>query len=198
MCVGFLTLGAGAGCVVTDQIDFPEEPNYPPTILDAPASAALIGRIIWIDKASTPMWHMAVKVRELNVTQPLKARWRLVTKDDLMPHFFEQPLAVQGDQLLRDLQFDVQSDSLHVDECALLQLAVSGSFVNRTDPVYFDATKDDTNSDLALASWTIWEGQGPSETADQLEHVASSCITIEAFLPTVMSTTTAGAAGAQP
>jgi hypothetical protein len=158
-------------------------------IVAAPSTPP-INSVIWINKSEQSMWSMAVKVRELNVTQELGVHWRLVNKDDMTPPFFSADLLPQGDQALRDLPFDVQSDTLRDNECARLDLAVSGSFIKRSDPGLFAETKNDENTDIAQASWWIWEGLGQADTSmTEKAHIAASCPTDETLL--VLPTATA-------
>jgi hypothetical protein len=173
--------------LVTDQVEFPTDPDIPPMILDAPHSLAPIGSQVWIDKAAQPSWEMSVRVRELNLGQELKAHWRLVNKDDPKPLFSERKLP-EGDSELRDLEFTVQSDSLRDGECARLDLAVSGSFSKHIDdPKWFDQPNNDHDDDLDTASWWIFEGEGPTKTSDaDKARILSSCITDDMLLPQPM------------
>jgi hypothetical protein len=154
-------------------------------ILDEPFTPTPLGSPIWVDKShGQSMWPMKVRVRELNVEQELRFHWRLVSKDDMMPQFFDRPLDPQGDAVLRDLEFVVQSDPLRDRQCARLDLAVSGSFFkNTSDPGLFAFTREDDvdNSDLAVVSWLIFEGPGQTNTSDlDKAHIVSSCPTVDA------------------
>jgi len=153
-------------------------------IVDTPSTLTPVGSQIWIDKSSMTMFSMDVKIRELNVSQTLTVHWRLATKDDPNPRFTSVVLKPQGDMVLRDFPFTVQTDPLHEHECAQLQLAVSGSFFpNREDPKYFDIPNDDDDSDIAEATWLVLEGKGQAMTSDaDKAHLLSSCATVEALL----------------
>jgi hypothetical protein len=156
-------------------------------IVDAPNTDTPIGSVIWIDKSTMTMFTMAVKVRELNVTQTLQVHFRLATKDDMNPRFTAQDLIPQGGMPLRDLMFQVQTDPLHEHECAQLQVAVSGSFIHSDNPSYFDISRSDDNADVAEANWWIWEGKGQAQTTDlDKAHLLSSCATMETKLTQTM------------
>jgi hypothetical protein len=171
--------GAGVGCLVTDQIEFEGEQNVAPMIIDVPSPLAEIGEIVWIDKSARTMVPLPVKVREANISEPLEARWRLVSKDDPQPLFDWQPVAQTGEEL-RDLTIDLETDRLHDGECARLDLAVSGSFKQRHEAIYFKVTDSEDDTDLDVVKWWIWEGRGQALTStEERSRIAASCPTNE-------------------
>src|SRR5258705_531008 len=111
MVLGWLVCGPSAGCVVTDKIEFDTEQNVPPMIVDTPSEETPIGRILWVHKATSSMVTFSVKVRDPNVTQALKAHWRLVSKDDPTPQFDSKDVSITGD-VVRDLTFELQTSPL--------------------------------------------------------------------------------------
>jgi hypothetical protein len=174
------------GCLVTDKITFPTEPDIPPMILDAPGTSTPIGTILWVNKATKPEVRLPVKVREENATQPLEAHWRVLTVGNDAPPFEVLPLP-QG--LLRDLDVVIQTSSLHMGECHRVELAVSGHFFTSKKPAFFDLTPLDEQ--VARASWTLWEGRGEAQaTAEEKAKLIDSCNAIEALLMPAMSTST--------
>ena len=108
MALGWLVCGGSVGCLVTDQIEFDTDCNVPPMIIDVPSPVAAIDQIVWIDKSTTKMFSLAVKVRDENITEPLQAHWRIVSKEDPLPRFETVAITVSGDEL-RDLSIDVQT-----------------------------------------------------------------------------------------
>jgi len=172
---------------VTDKITFPTEPDIPPMIVDAPGTSTPIGSPLWVNKATTPEFKLHVGVREQNITQELEAHWRVLTSGDPSPPFESLPLPQQG-QVLRDLEFSVQTNRLRMGECAHVELAVSGSFFpNRTAPAFFDAAPKD--EDVAHANWTVWEGRGNAlATPEEKAKLVDSCNAIEALLMPAMTT----------
>jgi len=185
--MALLSLGS-EGCLVTDKITFPTEPDIPPMIVDAPGTSTPIGSVLWVNKASTPAeFRLPVQVRDENLTQPLEAHWRVLTAGNASPPFDTFPLSPQG-QLLRDLTVVVRNDSLHMGECHRVELAVSGSFFpNRTAPAFFDAAPKD--EDVAHASWTVWEGRGDAlATPEEKAKLVDTCNAIEALLMPAMTT----------
>jgi hypothetical protein len=180
MVLGWLVCGPSAGCVVTDKIEFDAEQNVPPMIVDTPSEETPIGHILWVNKATSSMVTLSVKVRDPNVTQALKAHWRLVSKDAPTPPFDFKDVAVTGD-LVRDLTFELQTSPLGDGQCARLELVVSGSFKTETGPQNFDQTR--TEGDIDSAEWLIWEGEGPNKTsAAEQARLLSSCPTNESLL----------------
>jgi hypothetical protein len=167
--------GAGVGCLVTDQIEFEGEQNVAPMIIDVPGAAHAIGHPFWIDKSARTMVSLPVNVREANVSEPLQARWRLVSKDDPQPMFAEQAVTVTGEEL-RALRIDLETNRLQDGECARLELAVSGSFKPRHEPIYFKVTESEDDRDLDTVSWQIWEGPGLALTSTvERSRLAASC-----------------------
>jgi hypothetical protein len=187
MAIAGLLGGAGVGCLVTDTIEFDGERNTPPMIFDAPFPVAKIGDWLWIDKSARTMFELRVKVREPNVNEPLLARWRVVSKNDPEPPFDQKEVARTGEEV-RDLAIDVQTDVLHDGECALLELAVSGSFEERRDPQFFASTNSEDDRDLAIVMWTIWEGEGPPRTTpEEKARLITSCPSNEKLLLTPLT-----------
>ncbi len=194
---GLLALCCG-GCLVTDKIVFPVDPDIPPTILDEPGTQTpKIGAIFCIDKPATPEWSLTVKVRDQNPQQELWAHWRVVGDNDPTPPFEKDmvPLPAVG-QLGRDFTFKVQSDTLQEGKCHHLQLAVSGSFFDHTDPRFDDPRYFDFPSnidDLAEASWWVWEGKCDPATGDSARLLASCQAKL--LTPSMAATTTSSAMG---
>ncbi len=90
------------GCLVTGEIDFQVEQNVPPVVLDKPGTDAPIGHILWLDKDAQNTWEIVVDVRDENVGQALKARWRVVTETEKEPEF--KPADLPGvEELIREL-----------------------------------------------------------------------------------------------
>ena len=172
------------GCLVTDKITFPTDPDIPPMILDAPGTNTPIGWTLWVNKATTPEVRLPVRVRDQNLTQPLEAHWRVLTAGNDSPPFESKPVPLG--QLLRDFEVVVQSGMLHTGECHRVELAVSGNFFpNRNTPAFFDAAP--IEEDVAHASWSVWEGRGEAQaTAEEKAKLVDTCNAIEALLMPAM------------
>ena len=184
--LGFLPF-ALSGCLVTDEITFDEEADLPTVIVDVPSSKTPIGSIVWLDKDAQPFWEFKVRVRDENLSQTLKAHYRVVTEDNALPDFVERVLPAT-DTVLRDLDFPVMSESLRDGECHHLQLVVSGAFFDLLRPELFDIVQPGREADIAYASWWLWEGPGDMLATDpDKARLAQTCGAIEdLLLPTVV------------
>jgi hypothetical protein len=176
-----------SGCLVTDEITFPEEPQFPPTILDVPGTDTPIGGILWVDlKQVTNEWRLKVQVRDDNIDEVLEARYRVwVGGEPALPAWESAEIPPSGAAMRETYEVPVRFGYLRDDTCHRVELAVSGSFVRRTAPVYFDVLngQGERDDDIARASWTILEGEGEAKTDDvQALLLLRSCETIEAFL----------------
>jgi hypothetical protein len=180
----FMGLGwcvsCSSGCLVTDVIPFEEQPVEPPVILDSPTSARRIGFPFWMDKTTYTMWTMAVVVREKDATRPLTAHFRIVDPEvDVTrnpPPFDAIPVPAGGiDPELRDLTFQVQTDSLALNHCHRLELAVSGHFLDFSDPPFFSLVEKAFKDDLATAVWPVFEGTGDPATSPNAADLLNSC-----------------------
>lgn len=153
-----LVSGPGTGCLVTDEIMFENEPDFPPVILDALRPVARIGTHVWIDSsADIKTWPLDVRVHDENILQPLVAHWRVVADDTRKDPSFEEVKLPKG-QLVRDLRILVQTEALELGTCHKLELVVSGSFFKKLDPPYFEAVPDGAEADVAKAVWWLLEG----------------------------------------
>lgn len=177
-----------SGCLVTDQIDFQEESDFPPSFQNEPTAPAL-GTVIRINRAAptTPTMPVSIKVRirDENVQQALTLRVRIRFKNDGgNPPYNTIPVPISG-TAVRELPVPLQTDQLRPGQCHLLELAVSGSFITSTPPIFLARETKDPD-DLAVASWTIWEGD--VMTPEEQAKIADTC-------PVVTDLTASGALG---
>jgi len=169
-----LVSGPCAGCLVTDEIMFENEPNFPPVILDAPSPTAPIGSHVWIDSsADVKTWPLSVRVRDKNINQPLVAHWRVVADAERKDPSFE-PLNLPPGLLVRDLKILVQTEALELGTCHKLELVVSGSFFKKVDPAYFEAVPDGAEDDVAKAVWWLLEGDMHA-SAEEKARLIDTC-----------------------
>jgi hypothetical protein len=168
------------GCLVTEEIPFDGEPNLPPVILSTPGEPK-IGSIVWINKSALPRWMLRVQVRDENVEQPLEAHFRIRRSSEMFAQFDSLPVPSATGTPLRDLDIFVDTASLHDYECHRLELAVSGSFIEEeTSPETFQIVTD--RSDIAFASWWLWEGEGRDTPDANKLAVLESCAGFEEYL----------------
>jgi hypothetical protein len=178
-----------SACLVTDEIGFPEEEQFPPTIIDVPGTEIPIGAIFWVDLEGHIQneWSLPVRIRDDNVEQTLKARYRILREGDPLPAWTESEIAPSGVVTREDYTVTVPYGELRRKECHRVELVVSGSFLRRTDPRFFDVLNDEGESygDIARVAWTIWEGKGERDTLDgDKVLLINSCAAIESFLQT--------------
>jgi hypothetical protein len=181
---------AGSGCVVTDKIMFPTEPDFPPDILEGSNSYPL-GTPIWVDKAASDSeLKMKVVVRDENLDQSLEAQWRLVTVGDETPPIHPEIVPLPGSDGTRDLSFSVPSTLLANGKCYQLELAVSGGFLipkdSRRAPDFFGVPKGSPD-DVDIARWLILEGQ-PNPSADVAMRLLASCPVNPPMTPSASTT----------
>lgn len=172
-----------SACLVTDEIQFPEDVSYPPTIVDVPG-AEIIGAIVWIDLEGHPQneWSFPIRIRDDNVDQTLDARYRVVPGGETLPLWTQDEIAPSGSPVREDYEVKVRFGDLKPGKCHRVELAVSGTFVKRSrpSPGLFHVTTDE--DDLALVSWTIWEGTGASATTGEKALLIDNCEAIDTFL----------------
>lgn len=189
-----------SACLVTDEIQFPEDVPYPPTIIDVPGAEIQIGSIVWVDLAEHPQneWRLPVRIRDDNVDQTLEARYRVVWQEDLSPMWAKDEIVPSGSPTREDYDVKVRFGDLQPGACHHVELVVSGSFLRRTENSFFDVLNDEgqSNDDIARASWTILEGKGEiAPSADEkvraamnerIARLLESCETSEKFLEDVV------------
>jgi len=151
------------GCLVTERVDFPEEPFCPPSVTTRPGADFPVDSIIIFDLDDTPTVEpdagtggsqelvFEVLVRDCNVNQPLRAQLAV----DLRPEF--------GGVLLSHLDLSVErtgsdsrpfDDALSRDEllrldpgCHRVDMFVSEQFGPIGEPV--------RSGDLGTAVWWL-------------------------------------------
>jgi hypothetical protein len=167
-----------SACLVTDEITFPEEVPYPPTIVDVPGSEIPIGTILWLDidqRTGHPQneWRIPVRIRDDNVDQELQTRYRVLREGSLLPPWTPDVIAPSGSPTREDYEVKVRFGDLRPGQCHRLELVVSGSFLRRTDPRFFDVLNDEgeMNGDIARASWTILEGSATTAFVDSCKAI---------------------------
>jgi hypothetical protein len=144
-----------SGCLITNPVEFEQEENVPPVIVDAARSDNPIGSILEVDFSAGPgRIAIPVRVRDENLFEDLVARIRVVTLSVPEPDFLPVDIPEQG-ELMRDLTVFVESGEIAAGECQQLELVVSGSFVLGEEPDLFDVVIEP--GDIGRASWTIWE-----------------------------------------
>lgn len=175
-----------SGCLVTDEIQFPQDVPYPPTIVGVPGAEFQIATIIWIDLKGHAQneWKLPVRIRDDNVDQTLEARYRVLQPGEPSPRWARDEIAPSGSPVREDYEVKVRFGDLLPGECHRVELVVSGSFLRRTENKFFDVLNDEgeASGDIARASWTILEGD-PSDPEIEKKKalLLDSCKAIESL-----------------
>lgn len=183
-----------AGCLVTDSIEPPPEPNSPPVVSSPTYS---VGSVILFDKTKNAGGlSIPVVVRDEDTTAPLKVRWRVITNQTIHLDYDcpEDEITATG-SVLRDGMVTVMSADFNPGTCSVVELVVSASFLGdcklNPEPTLFDRTTNRNDNDAALgrAFFWVWEvSTNPLADNVKAQQLLSSCPT----LPYQMITPTAG------
>lgn len=172
-------------CVVTDPIDFKDEVDVPPVILDDPTLPN--GSIIKFEKlaAGDPGAKEIVidlQIRDDNVHQSLSIRTRITKADGstILSKCPDTALARQGEPISY-YPLTIPQTSLNSGECHKVEVVVSGHFGQCYDDTaranrFFDVVSFDHPDDIARATYWIWE-VGNNVLADPVaaQTLVSSC-----------------------
>lgn len=155
-----------AGCVVTNPIEFKNEVDVPPVILDDPTLPN--GSIIKFEKVEASAQSakeivIDLQIRDDNVLLPLSIRTR-ITKADRSTILSECPdkaLARQGEPISY-FPLTIPQALLNPGECHKVEVVVSGHFGDCYDDTaranrFFDVVSFDHPDDIARATYWIWE-----------------------------------------
>ena len=175
-----------SGCLVTEQIIPPEEPNGPPVIISDPA----VGTQILLNGMNE--LRIGLTVRNENTTEPLKVRFQLDSKN--LPDPDERPLdfpcpevenviAGTGPLFREEFPLRIPGMKFPRNACTKLTVAVSADFFSckNLDPRLWNVTTfslqdDDDDGHRALATYYILEDSGnPLVNADAALRVLTTC-----------------------
>jgi hypothetical protein len=128
-----------SGCIATSPIDFPEDENFPPSVVsEATAEYPLreIGQLNLDDPVDEPEVPLEVIVRDPNIDQTLE--YRIFLDSTNPPASAEVPidqgtLPPTGD-VERPRTFTVSYDQLPPGVCHKIELVVVGSFAGFVEP----------------------------------------------------------------
>lgn len=127
------------GCIVASPIDFPEDENFPPSVVSeatAPYPLREIGQLNLDDPVDEPEVPLEVTVRDSNIDQTLE--YRIFLDSTNPPASAERPidegtLPPTGD-VERPRTFTVSYDLLTPGVCHKIELVVVGSFFGFVEP----------------------------------------------------------------
>jgi hypothetical protein len=185
------------GCLVTDPIDFENEPNVPTSLLAAPGSSIGIGEPFWIDREQrtdtgefVTSWSLSLQLRDENLGDELEARWRVVTVGRPQPNF-DCVRFSEGLTPIRDLELTIKESDLSPRRCHRLELIATrmeaffraGERCELQDPATFSFIEFEDVEQPARASWVIFEGPGAADlTQEEKGLLIDSCNALEDLL----------------
>lgn len=184
--VGLAALGLASGCLVTDPIEFERPRNNPPAFVAEQPARLQVGEIKYVDNRQAASWPFTLRIRDVDVTQDLEARWRIVTVGDDMPMRAPTIFLPATGEVTRDFDIIIESTRLRTDNCHRVEIAVSGSFDKPFEGDPEDLTEFTDRSDredLALFSFWIWEGERASNDPAK---IVDTCVT-RTYEPPVVS-----------
>jgi hypothetical protein len=175
-----LTLG---GCLVTDSVEPPPVPNFPPLVLSTytPGSA-----ILFDASKTTSGLVIPFEIRDEDTSEVLKPRWRVTSGsrpqstglDYTCP---EIPIPGTGSVIRSNQSITVSVDKFVPGSCSVVELIVSAHFLSCSkypEPGFFDVTTnaDDNDAALGRAFFWVWEtSNNPLTDNAKAQQLLSSC-----------------------
>jgi hypothetical protein len=163
-----------SGCLVTDQFTLEPQPQTSPVILAGDPSYP-IGGIIKFDASTTNMLRIPLQIRDENLTEPLKLRWR--TKTTAPVACPDLPVTGSG-MLLRDALLVINAPEFDPGSCTRVDVVVSAVFTDcnkRKDPQYFDFPTTDDDNDVGLATFWVWEVGSDPISPSAAQKLVTTC-----------------------
>jgi hypothetical protein len=173
------------GCVVTDPVEFKNEVDVPPTIIDDPQFPN--GSIILfenVEGGGEKALRIQPKIRDENVDQVLKVRLMITRAADAIVYTCPET-ALLGGSTLRDYDIVVPQIYLNPGECHKVDVAVSGHFTRCRDDKelaekLFADVDEDHSGDIARATFWVWEvSNNVLGNAAATQNLVNSCKAIE-------------------
>jgi hypothetical protein len=171
-----------SGCLVTSAVEFEEEANVPPVVLDS--AEFPFGEVIEFDRRVPQDLRVGVRVRDENLDDELEIRARVSVEGNDPSRTF---LICQADRFrypngtpIRDaLDLVLNQTQIMPGVCSQLEVFVSSRFLREcedTDERFFDQPQD--REDIARAAYLIWEMSGdPRTNPTSSQAIVNSCET---------------------
>jgi hypothetical protein len=189
---GLFALLTTSGCLVTDQIELPPVPQSPPIVSLTDYDDD--GIIVFNRDANNEML-MELQVRNEDVTEPLKMRWRIAS-GELPPgapsryYTCPEPEVMRTGVLTRTAQLNIVATNFNRGKCSRVDVIVSGSFKtcrpDRDDDGWDITTQDDDDADIGRLSFWVWATDSvndPFLRQDVAQQLAASCLTVDYRAP---------------
>jgi hypothetical protein len=189
-----------SGCLVTDQIELPPVSQSPPLIkltgYEDPAS------VIKFDRDSHNELLVNLDIRDEDLTETLKVRWRIVSRE-LPPGVVsnqypcKEPEIVGKGSLIRSHLLKLQGSSFARGKCHRIDVIVSASFKmckpDRPAEEWDMNTQEDDDADIGRLSFWVWvfdASNNPLLSPDAALALAGSCPAADYQPPSPTATTT--------
>jgi hypothetical protein len=179
LCCGWLL----AGCLVTDSIEPPPEPNSPPVVT---STAYPPNKVILFDRTKSARGlTIPVEIRDESTTELLKMRWRVLSGTNPPPAVVEydcpeNPITGNGTPIRDTQQFTVMSSLFLPGLCSVIELVTSahflGSCLKNPEPTLFDAVTEGNDARVGRAYFWVWEvSNDPLTNNEAAQRLLSSC-----------------------
>lgn len=179
LCV--LVSGWVSGCLVTSSVEFEEEANVPPVVLDS--AEFPLGGVFEFDPRIAQELSLEVRVRDENLDDELEIRARVSVEDNpsrsfliCQPNRFVFP---NGTPTRDSLRLVLNQTQIMPGACSQLEVFVSSRFLREctdADERFFDQPLD--REDIAIARYSIWEVSGdPLTNLMSASALLNSCET---------------------
>lgn len=169
------------GCLVTSEVDLPEEIPTAPVVIDDDLQWP-VGAVFRFNAAQSKELTINVHVRSEDIQETLKVRWR-VKSGTKKPTVFKCPedSLVPSGSVDRFPSITIESLSLEPGACNKVEFVVSSAFTSCTKfPEVFDATLDP--NDIGRATYWVWEVSA-NPVMGWGDKIATTCETLDKTIP---------------
>jgi hypothetical protein len=190
------------GCLVTDQIELPAVPVSPPVVslrdYDNPASLIVFNR----DIGKLNELTVALQIRDEDTIEPLRARWRVVTKErppgaPIKDYPCPEPEVPDTGSVLRSYPLTIPASSFPRGKCSRVDFIVSGSFKMckpDRDDGWDITTQEDDAADIGRLSFWVWDTSG-TDILSAAQTLVASCPTVDYRPPSATASTASATSG---
>lgn len=203
MLVSLIVSASGlSGCLVTDQIDLPAVPQSPPVVSLKDYDDG--ENLILFERSIEKELVVNLEIRDEDLTEPLRARWRIVSKErppgsPMREYSCPEPLIPGTGSLKRDHKLTIFSSSLAAGKCSRVDFIVSASFKDCDgNDDWDDTTQVDDDSDVGRLSFWIWDVSGqPLIMPDTALALTMSCPVVDYRPPSPTASATSATTAEQ-
>jgi hypothetical protein len=170
-------MALAGGCLVTSSVEFEEEVNVPPAVLDT--TDFQLGTIYEFDRLVARELRLDVTVRDENVSQDLELRARVSVDSSAAGRTAICPgqrIAPSGEPRRAATTLTLTESSIQRGACNQVEIFVSSQFFRECKDETFDLTADE--DDLASGVFWVWDLTGdPHTNPNRAQELLNSCQT---------------------